>query len=81
MEVTKQAYGSEFRKMKHRFSRSSTLPHFHQKHYYLRSRRIAMRRDNTLQYIHQDHITSSTVMTPDNDNRVGAIKYYPYVIG
>jgi RHS repeat-associated protein len=47
-------------------------------YYYLGGRRVAMRRDTTLQYIHQDHISSTAVMTSDNGTLVGSMKYYPY---
>jgi RHS repeat-associated protein len=47
-------------------------------YYYLGGRRVAMSKDTDLRYIHQDHITSTAVMTSANGTQVGSMKYYPY---
>jgi RHS repeat-associated protein len=47
-------------------------------YYYLGGRRVAMRKGTDTQFIHQDHISSTAVMTSDNGTQVGSMKYYPY---
>jgi hypothetical protein len=47
-------------------------------YYYLGDRLIAMRKGMTLEYIHQDHLTGTAVVTDSSGNQVGTIKYYPY---
>ncbi len=47
-------------------------------HYYLGGRLVAMRQGTTLEYVHQDHLTGTSLVTESGGNQVGGIKYYPY---
>ena len=47
-------------------------------YYYLGDNLVAMREGTTLKYMHQDHLTSTSVMTDTNGDSVGTIKYLPF---
>ena len=47
-------------------------------YYYHGSRLVAMKKGGELKYLHQDHITSTALVTSDNGSFLGAMKYYPY---
>ena len=47
-------------------------------YYYLGERLIAQRKGTDLSYMHQDHLTGTSVMTDGNGDSEGTIKYYPY---
>jgi len=47
-------------------------------YYYLGSRLVAKRTATTLNYIHQDHLTGTALMTSDNGTQVATMRYYPY---
>jgi RHS repeat-associated protein len=48
-------------------------------HYYLGSREVAQRKGTTLNYIHQDHLSSTSLATDSSGSQVGiTIKYYPF---
>jgi RHS repeat-associated protein len=46
--------------------------------YYLGDRLIAQREGETLRYIHQDHLTGTSVMSSSSGVLISGIKYYPY---
>jgi len=46
--------------------------------YYLGGRLVAQREGTALRYIHQDHLTGTSLMTDTNGDPTGSIKYYPY---
>jgi RHS repeat-associated protein len=46
--------------------------------YYLGGQLIAQRENTTLKYIHQDHLTSTSLMTNNTGGSLGTIKYYPF---
>ena len=46
--------------------------------YYLGGRLIAQRRGTDLQYIHQDNLTGTSVMSDDSGASLGTIKYFPF---
>jgi hypothetical protein len=45
--------------------------------YYLGDRLIAQREGTILRYIHQDHQSSTSVMSDSNGDWVGELSYYP----
>jgi RHS repeat-associated protein len=47
-------------------------------YYYLGERLIAMSANATLRYIHQDHLTGTSIVTSDNGSLVESLKYYSY---
>lgn len=47
-------------------------------YYYLGGRLVAMSENTTLRYIHQDHLTGTSLVTSDNGTSLGTMKYYPY---
>jgi RHS repeat-associated protein len=47
-------------------------------YYYLGDRLVAMRQSTTLTYIHQDHLTGTSVVSDSSGNLVSSIKYYPF---
>ena len=47
-------------------------------YYYLGDRLVAKRTGTTLNYIHQDHLTGTALVTDTSGNQVGSMKYYPY---
>jgi RHS repeat-associated protein len=47
-------------------------------YYYLGGQLVAMRQGDDLKYMHQDHLTSTSVMTDDSGDSLGAIKYLPF---
>jgi RHS repeat-associated protein len=47
-------------------------------YYYLGNRLVAMRQSTTLSYIHQDHLTGTSVVSDSNGAPVSSIKYYPF---
>jgi RHS repeat-associated protein len=47
-------------------------------YYYLGGQLVAMREGTDLEYIHQDHLSSTSVMTDDAGDSLGAIKYLPF---
>jgi RHS repeat-associated protein len=46
--------------------------------YYLGDRLIAQREGEILRYIHQDHLTGTSVMSSSSGVLISGIKYYPY---
>jgi RHS repeat-associated protein len=46
--------------------------------YYLGDRLVAQLEGETLKYIHQDSLSSSSVMSDDEGQLVSSIKYYPF---
>ncbi|MEW6142995.1 MAG: RHS repeat-associated core domain-containing protein [Chloroflexota bacterium] len=46
--------------------------------YYLGGRLVAQREGTTLRYIHQDHLTGTSVATASDGSSLGSIKYYPW---
>jgi len=47
-------------------------------YYYLGDRLVAKRSDTTLSYIHQDHLTGTSLVTSDNGTPLGSTTYKPY---
>ena len=47
-------------------------------HYYLGGRQIAQRKGTALNYMHQDHLTVTAMMTDSSGNSTGSIKYFPF---
>jgi hypothetical protein len=47
-------------------------------YYYLGDRLVAMRQSTTLTYIHQDHLTGTSVVSDSTGALVSSIKYYPF---
>jgi len=47
-------------------------------YYFHEGRLVAMRKGTELSYIHQDHLTSTSVMTDSSGNELGTIKYFPF---
>jgi RHS repeat-associated protein len=47
-------------------------------YYYLDGKLVAMREGTDLKYTHQDHLTSTSVMTDSSGDSLGAIKYLPF---
>ncbi len=47
-------------------------------YYYHGSKLVAMSKNNTLKYIHQDHLAGTALVTSDNGTLLGTMKYYPY---
>ena len=48
------------------------------KYYYLAGRRVAMRRDGVVYYLHGDHLGSTSLTTDESGNVVAAQHYSPY---
>ena len=46
--------------------------------YYLGGRLVATCENSTLRYVHEDHLTSTSLMTDDEGNEISSIDYYPY---
>lgn len=42
-------------------------------------RLIARSTASVLNYVHQDHLGGTSLVTSDNGTQLGAIKYYPFV--
>jgi RHS repeat-associated protein len=47
-------------------------------YYYLGGRLVAMRQSTTLTFIHQDHLTGTSVVSDSSGALVSSIKYYPF---
>ena len=47
-------------------------------YYYLGDRLVSLKKDTTLRFVHQDHLTGTAVITDTDGEEVGSIKYYPY---
>jgi RHS repeat-associated protein len=47
-------------------------------YYYLGGQLVAMREGTDLKYTHDDHLSSTSVMTDDSGDSLGAIKYLPF---
>ena len=48
-------------------------------YYYMGARSVSMRKDSSLMYVHQDHLTGTSLMTDSTGAQVGAtMKYYPF---
>lgn len=47
-------------------------------YYYLGDRVVAMRQDTTLEYIHQDHLSGTALVSDSSGEAVSSISYYPY---
>jgi RHS repeat-associated protein len=47
-------------------------------YYYLGGQLVAMRQGTELKYMHQDHLTSTSVMTDESGDSLGAIEYLPF---
>jgi RHS repeat-associated protein len=47
-------------------------------YYYLGDRLVAMRAGTTLDYIHQDHLTGTSVVSDSSGNLVNSVRYSPY---
>ena len=47
-------------------------------HYYHGGKLVAMKKNTTLQYIHQDHLSGTALATSANGSSLGTITYYPY---
>jgi RHS repeat-associated protein len=47
-------------------------------HYYLGDREVAQRKGTTLSYIHQDHLTGTSVTSDSSGASTGTIKYFPF---
>ena len=47
-------------------------------YYYLGAQLVATHNGTDLKYIHKDHLSSTSVVTDSNGDKVSAIKYYPY---
>jgi RHS repeat-associated protein len=47
-------------------------------YYYLGDQLVAMREGTELKYTHQDHLSSTSVMTDDSGDSLGVIKYLPF---
>ncbi len=47
-------------------------------YYYLSDRLVAKRTGTMLNYIHQDHLSGTALVTSDNGTSLGSTKYYPY---
>jgi RHS repeat-associated protein len=46
--------------------------------YYLSDRLVAQREGTELHYVHQDHLTGTSLMTDDEGNEISSIDYYPF---
>ena len=46
--------------------------------YYLSSRLVATCENSTLRYVHQDHLSGTSLMTDDEGNEISGINYYPF---
>jgi RHS repeat-associated protein len=46
--------------------------------FYLGDRLVAQREGTTLRYVHQDHLTGTSVMSSDSGTLISGIKYYPF---
>ncbi|MBI4294670.1 MAG: RHS repeat-associated core domain-containing protein, partial [Chloroflexi bacterium] len=47
-------------------------------YYYLGGKLVAYKEGETLRYIHQDHLTGTSVTTDSSGNSIGTISYKPY---
>ncbi|MFA5317067.1 MAG: RHS repeat-associated core domain-containing protein [Dehalococcoidales bacterium] len=47
-------------------------------YYYLGNRLVAKHSNTKLNYIHQDHLTGTALVTSDNGTQLGSTKYYPF---
>lgn len=47
-------------------------------HYYLGDRKIAYKNDSGLKYVHQDHLTGTSLTTDSSGSPVATIKYFPF---
>ncbi|MFA5316025.1 MAG: RHS repeat-associated core domain-containing protein [Dehalococcoidales bacterium] len=47
-------------------------------YYYLGNRLVAKHSNTTLNYIHQDHLTGTSLVTSENGAQLGGTKYYPF---
>jgi RHS repeat-associated protein len=47
-------------------------------YYYLGNRLVAKHSNTTLNYIHQDHLTGTALVTSDTGAQLGGTKYYPF---
>ena len=47
-------------------------------HYYLGDRQVAQRKGTALNYLHQDHLTGTAMMTDSSGDSTGTIKYFPF---
>ncbi len=47
-------------------------------YYYLGEKMIAQRKGTTLSYIHEDHLTGTSVTSNSSGTQTSSIKYYPY---
>jgi RHS repeat-associated protein len=47
-------------------------------YYYHGGKLVAMCQDTELKYVHQDHLTSTSVMTDNSGNELGTVKYFPF---
>jgi len=48
-------------------------------YYYLGGRLVAMKENTLLRYVHQDHLTGTSLMTDTSGNQIQTtMKYYPY---
>ncbi len=47
-------------------------------HYYLGGRLVANRQGTDLRYVHQDHLTGTSLMTDSSGDSLGTIKYFPF---
>jgi hypothetical protein len=48
------------------------------RYYFFNGQRIALRRDNVVQYVLGDHLGSTTLVLDQNGAKVDEIRYYPY---
>ncbi len=46
--------------------------------YYLGSRLVAQREGEEVRFIHQDHLSGTSLTTTDNGTVISSIKYFPY---
>ncbi|MBM3131636.1 MAG: RHS repeat-associated core domain-containing protein [Chloroflexi bacterium] len=47
-------------------------------HYYLGGKEIAFRKGSTLEYLHTDHLGSTSVTTNTSGTTVSTVKYFPF---
>ena len=47
-------------------------------YYYLGGRLVALKKDSDLEYVHQDHLTGTSLTTDDQGAVLASIKYYPF---
>jgi hypothetical protein len=48
------------------------------KYYYAGGGRVAVRGNDTLSFLHGDHLGSATLTTDIHGNRIGELRYTPY---